>query len=112
MGTTFYAAKAPLNPENLRGWKLGKLSCHMSGTNAGRILILLGYREAEVPELSIGGDCPVTEFLLRLSVAQIEGIPVACQRFGWSVEYVQLRLAELVDVAREAERMGGEVAWA
>lgn len=112
MGVQFYAAKRPANPENLRGWKLGNVTCDVSATSASQLLQLLGYDVD--PAVEPTGSVTPEEMLARLSIAKIEGLTVAYERWGRQhfPGYFELRLNELAEVAREAQEMTGEVFWA
>jgi hypothetical protein len=109
MGVSFFASRDNSGPD----CTFGELSVDVTGTSAVHLLTVLGVENPV--EQADGGEMTSVEMLLRISVAQAEGgAETAQRRWGkWHTPgYFQVRLAELAEVAREAEQMGGEVVWA
>lgn len=103
MSVTFYACAA--------GDVLGERECNVTATNAVQLLTLLGYPEP----VALVAECvpqPPLEFVLRCSVAEVEGITVAEERWPHLPGYFAQRLGELAAVANEALTLGGMVVWA
>ena len=112
MSVDFYAAKAPADPTDLADWQLGAECVNVTGTSAGQLLTLLGY--AHTIEAGPAGDADPAEFLARIDTARVEGLAFADQHWGGGHHpgYFEVRLAQLAGVAREAQAIGGQVAWA
>lgn len=112
MSVSFYAVRAPEDPRNLAGWELGTLQLNHSATTVGQILTLLGIPVDYSAECS--GSIAVAELRQRVAVAKIEGLTVAQERWGHLHRpgFFSGALELLAGIADEAERMGGEVAWA